>query len=183
MAVKEHRIGARRTKRLLMPLALVAAPALATTAVAAGYHGAESGSARVAGPVGVTIEPLAHATLPARVRAHGEGITISTKGPRDMLATSITVAPGGTFGWHTHPGPVLVAVANGTLSLYEAHHGGCRTRRVTAGQGFVEGGGDVHLANNEGTAPVRIVATFLARTGTSEFLTTVPDPGTCRISR
>jgi quercetin dioxygenase-like cupin family protein len=182
MAVKEPKLRGRRTKRLLMPLALVAVPALATTAVAAGHHDGRL-TARAAGPVGVTIKPLAHASIPARVRASGAGITIKTKGPRDMLATSITVAPGGSFGWHTHPGPVLVAVASGTLSLYEAHHRGCRKSSVTAGQGFVEGGGDVHLANNEGSKPVRIIATFLARTGTTEFLTTVPDPGSCSVSR
>jgi quercetin dioxygenase-like cupin family protein len=182
MAVQEHRIRRRRTNRLLIALALVAVPALATTAVAASHHDGGP-TARAAGPVGVTIEPLAHATLPARVRAHGAGITIRTKGPRDMLATSITVAPGGSFGWHTHPGPVLVAVASGTLSLYEAQGRGCSKSSVTAGQGFVEGGGDVHLARNEGAKPVRIIATFLARTGTTEFLLSAPDPGTCPVSR
>lgn len=98
-----------------------------------------------------------------------------------MLATSITVAPGGTFGWHTHPGPVLVAVASGTLSLYEPHHGGCPKHTVGAGHGFIEGGGDVHLARNEGSKPVQIYATFLARAGTTEFLTTVPEPAACSI--
>jgi quercetin dioxygenase-like cupin family protein len=182
MTADEHKDRGRKMNRLLIALALVAVPAMATTAVAARHHDAAP-TAPAAGPVGVIIKPLAHATIPDPVRAHTAGITILTNGARDMLATSITVAPGGTFGWHTHPGPVLVAVASGTLSLYEAHHQGCHKRSVTAGQGFVDVGGDVHLARNEGSKPVRIFATFLARTGTTEFLTPAPDPGTCRLSR
>ncbi len=179
MAVDGHRTPGRRMKRLLLPLALAAVPALAATAVAAGDHGA--GPAPADGPAGVSIEPLAHATLPERVRAHGAGITIRTRGPRDVLVTSITVAPGGTFGWHTHPGPVLASVASGTLTEYEAHHRGCRTQRFGPGQAFVESAGHEHLARNEGTEPVRIYATFLALTGTTEFLAPAPDPGTCPV--
>lgn len=178
MAIERDHNRGRRTKRLLMRLALIAVPALAATAVAAGHQGA---AAAAGGPEGVTIEPLVHATIPDRVKARGAGITIRTKGPRDLLVTSITVAPGGTFGWHTHPGPVLVSVASGTLSLYESHHHGCSKRSVGAGQGFVEAGEHLHLARNEGSEPVRIYASFLARTGTKEFLAPAPDPGTCHV--
>jgi hypothetical protein len=38
----------------------------------------------------------------------------------------------------------------------------------------------LHLARNDGSAPVRIYATFFARKGTTEFLTPRPDPGVCR---
>ena len=96
-----------------------------------------------------------------------------------MLVTSIVVDPGGSFGWHTHPGPVLVSVASGTLSLYHAEHRRCHRDTVTAGQGFIEDGGDVHLARNEGTTPVQLYVTFLAPTGTTEFLTEVAAPAAC----
>jgi quercetin dioxygenase-like cupin family protein len=170
-----------RTKPLLAPLALAAVPALAATALAAGHHGPAATPPPAGGPSGVSIEALVHATIADPVRVHSAGIKIRTKGSRDVLGTSITVAPGGTFGWHTHPGPVLVAVASGTLSLYEPHHHGCAKRRVGAGEAFIEDGGHVHLARNEGSEPVRIYATFLARTGTTEFLMPARDPGTCRI--
>ena len=133
------------------------------------------------GPSGVHITPLSHATLPSKVHADGAGIKITTNGPKDMLVTSITVDPGGSFGWHTHPGPVLVSVSSGTLSLDEPTRHGCSHADVTAGHGFIEGGGDVHLARNEGTTPVELNATFLARTGTTEFLTTVPRPRRCHV--
>src|SRR5436190_7205359 len=148
MAVDTQRGPARRVRRKLIPLALAAVPLLAATAVAAGQHGSATAPAG-GGPSGVEITPLAQATIDRRVHVNSAGIKIRTRGPRDMLATSITVAPGGTFGWHTHPGPVLVAVASGTLSLYEPHHGGCPKRTVGPSHGFIEGGGDVHLARNE----------------------------------
>jgi quercetin dioxygenase-like cupin family protein len=179
MAGHAHRSGGARRKRLLIPLALAAIPTVAATALAAGPDGV--GAARARGPAGVSIRPLVQATIAEPVRARSAGITIRTKGPREVLGTSIAVAPGGTFGWHTHPGPVLVAVASGTLSLYQPHRHGCSKRKVGPGQAFVENGGDVHLARNEGAKPVRLYATFLARTGTSKFLTRAPNPGTCHV--
>jgi quercetin dioxygenase-like cupin family protein len=67
-----------------------------------------------------------------------------------MLVTSIAVDCGGLFGWHTHPGPMLVAVGEGTLAVYEPDGLRCPRSTVSAGQAFVEDGGDVHLAGNEG---------------------------------
>jgi quercetin dioxygenase-like cupin family protein len=165
------------TKRRLIPMASLAAiAAIAVSAIAA--NGEPSPSA---GPSGVTINPLAHATIAHKVRVHSAGIKISTKGPRDLLTASITVDPAGSFGWHTHPGPVVVAVASGTLTLYEVHHHRCTKQRIGPGRAFVENGGHLHLARNEGSDPVQIYATFLAPTNTKEFLTPAPDPGVCRL--
>lgn len=173
--------GARSTRRpiaqrLTVPLALAAVPALAATALAAGQHGAAGAVPADAGPAGVVITPLVKATIPGRVKARSGGISITTKGARALLATSITVAPDGTFGWHTHPGPVLVAVASGALTVYAPHGGGCSKRVVKAGEAFVDTGGDVHLARNEGTKQVQLYATFLAPKATKSFLTPAADP-------
>jgi quercetin dioxygenase-like cupin family protein len=162
-----------------VPLALAAISVLAATAVAAGGHDAPRHAGPASGPAGVVITPLVQATIPGRVRAHSAGITIRTAGARDMLATSITVAPAGTFGWHTHPGPVLVAVARGTLTLYEVRGGHCSRQRVGPGQGFVDTGGDVHLARNEGTDRVQLYATFLAPKATKAFLAPAAAPANC----
>jgi quercetin dioxygenase-like cupin family protein len=183
MAVDPQPARRRRPKRFLAPLALAVVPALAVAAVAAGHQGPPAPPPAGGGPSGVTIEPLVHATIPDPVRVNDDGIKIKTDGPRDALGTKITVVPGGTFGWHTHPGPVFVAVASGTLSLYEpSHHNrSCDKTNVAPGQAFIEGGGHVHLARNEGSEPVQLYATFLAAPGTTEFLTTVPDPGACSV--
>ena len=46
-----------------------------------------------------------------RVRPHGT---------TDVHVLENVIAPGGTFGWHSHPGPSLVIVKFETLSAYHA---------------------------------------------------------------
>ena len=49
--------------------------------------------------------------------------------------------------WHTHPGPVLVAVVKGTLTYEDAHANRCRKTTYAAGEGFTDPGfGHVHRA-------------------------------------
>jgi quercetin dioxygenase-like cupin family protein len=49
--------------------------------------------------------------------------------------------------WHTHPGPVLVAVVKGTLTYEDAHANRCRRTTYAAGEGFTDPGfGHVHRA-------------------------------------
>ena len=162
-------------KRLIT---LVAAAGLAALALV--WVVALGGTDRRSQPPGVTITPLVHATIGDRVRASSAGIRIRTRGPKDMLVASILVEPGGSFGWHSHPGPVFVGVESGTLALYMAHQGHCRRTSVGPGQAFVEDGGAVHLARNEGSTPIQIYATFLARRGTQSFLTEELVPRACR---
>jgi quercetin dioxygenase-like cupin family protein len=96
-----------------------------------------------------------------------------------MLVTAITIDPHGSFGWHTHPGPVLVAVSKGTLTILQPHGHGCRRSTVSAGHAFIEGGGDVHLGRNDGTTPVELNATFLAPAGTKDLLSPAQQPKGC----
>jgi hypothetical protein len=93
-------------------------------------------------------------------------LEIKTKGLSDAQVVEFHVAPGGFFGWHTHPGPVFVMVTAGTLTLYHADD---PTTDVDypVGTGFVDpGGGHVHDARNEGNTDVELVAFFLTPQGT-----------------
>ena len=121
------------------------------------------------------------ATFGSSVHADGAGVDFRTSGPTQALVTSITVDPGGTFGWHSHPGPVLVTVAKGTLAEFHAEGHRCPRTTVTAGQAFVESGGEVHLARNAGSTPVELNATFLARPGTTEFVIPQRRPRVCHV--
>ena len=177
---RQPRRAARAIAGGLAVTALAASPAGAMPLIDPPLHPATStphavtvalvASRADAKPSGVHVTPLSQGTIVPKGRAHSAGITIGTQGPRDMLVTSITVDPGGSFGWHSHPGPVLVALRRGTLTVYEAHYGRCARSTVTAGTAFVEDGAHVHLARNEGSTPVRLNAVFLARPGTTEFL-------------
>ena len=160
-----------------LPAAAAAAVAVAVAAVATV---ALAASGRDAGPSGIHLTPLSEGTIGASVHAHAGGIGINTRGPKEMLVTAITVDPHGSFGWHTHPGPVLVAISKGTLTVLTAHGHGCRRSTVSAGDAFIEGGGDVHLVRNDGTTTVELNATFLAPAGTKQFLSPASPPKGCR---
>jgi len=87
---------------------------------------------------------------------------IDTKGPSDLYVLQNTISPGGTFGWHSHPGPSLVIVKSGTATFYMATDPTCSPHLVPAGGGFVDQGSDIHVVRNEGTVDlVTIVVSFV----------------------
>src|SRR5687768_15525168 len=45
-------------------------------------------------------------------------LNLRTKGQTDVSVVENRVAPGGTFGWHSHPGPSLIVVKAGTITFY-----------------------------------------------------------------
>jgi quercetin dioxygenase-like cupin family protein len=87
---------------------------------------------------------------------------VKTRKPSDLYILENKVAPGGTFGWHSHPGPSLIIVKSGTATYYLADDRKCRPHVVEAGQGFVDDGNSTHLVRNEGTVDlVTVVASFV----------------------
>ena len=77
-------------------------------------------------------------------------VKISAKGATDVHILENIIAPGGTFGWHSHPGPSLVIVKSGTLSVYHAPD--CTPEEYgpgsPLGSTFVDQGGDLHVVRN-----------------------------------
>ena len=88
-----------------------------------------------------------------------------------------TIAPGGSFGWHSHPGPSLVIVKTGALTLYRADD--CTGQVVEAGYGFVDNGGDVHLVRNNGTVETVVYVMSLVPRGTVSRRIDEPQPSSC----
>jgi len=81
---------------------------------------------------------------------------IVTRGTSDAYIVNNVIVPGGHTGWHSHPGVSFVTVRSGTATEY---HGGDPTPHVySAGSGFVEEAGRVHLIRNEGNTPLELVA-------------------------
>jgi hypothetical protein len=73
-----------------------------------------------------------------------------TRGASDVYVQSNVWQPGGSTGWHTHPGHSLIVVTAGTLTAYHANDPDCAPHVYTVGMGFVDEGGDhVHLIRNE----------------------------------
>ena len=129
-------------------------------------------------PVGLTREVLAESTIALRHR-------ISAPLGTDVVVTHITFAPGGTTGWHSHPGATVVLVKSGIFNLYRDVNGRCRHSVFVAGSGFVEGPGEVHIGRNESaTTPLDVMVTnFNVAAGTGETRIDQPDPGVCHFSQ
>jgi hypothetical protein len=47
-------------------------------------------------------------------------LKIKVKGDSDVYIVQSTFTPGTHTGWHTHPGPSLITVVSGELTVYEA---------------------------------------------------------------
>jgi quercetin dioxygenase-like cupin family protein len=103
---------------------------------------------------------------------------IDTKGATDVHILENRIAPGGTFGWHSHPGPSIVVVKSGALTLYHGDDPTCTPHVVAAGSGFVDDGGDVHVVRNEGTVDAVVYVTSLVPHGAARRIDE-PSPGYC----
>jgi quercetin dioxygenase-like cupin family protein len=91
-------------------------------------------------------------------------LQLKTEGaPSDFIVQDVALAPGGYSGWHSHPGPVLITVKEGTASWYDAD---CGLHTYTTGMAFIEDGGANHFVRNESaTENLRLVNTFIIPTG------------------
>jgi quercetin dioxygenase-like cupin family protein len=113
----------------------------------------------------VTAAPSIGAGTPIVARALGVGtmktpFTVNAK-PGSMIVESITVKPGGSFGWHTHGSAVAVVITGGTLTVFDPSVSSCAPFKASKGQSFVEPANHIHLARNDGTKPVTLYAIYL----------------------
>ncbi len=98
----------------------------------------------------------------------------------DTAFQQLTIAPGGHTGWHTHPGPTFVAVADGEGTLY---HGmsGCPATKYATGAGFMQPQTEVHNMRNEASKPLVLWAFYALPPGTPNTAIRIdqPQPATC----
>jgi quercetin dioxygenase-like cupin family protein len=95
---------------------------------------------------------------------------------KDYIVADITIAPGGSTGWHTHQGEVFGLVKSGTLTRNVAD---CSVESVSnPGDPITDptGADHVHIGRNLGTTPVVLEVTYIdaAAAPTSD---SAPDPG------
>jgi quercetin dioxygenase-like cupin family protein len=127
---------------------------------------------RATPPSGLTNIPLARGTN----TSHG---TIPLKFGTDVAMAQITVDPGGSAGWHSHPGGAIVVVKQGSLTVYSPVGSQCQTTTYSAGQAFIERPGEVDNVLNTGTIPYILFVTFPRVPQGDSPRTDQPDPGTC----
>jgi quercetin dioxygenase-like cupin family protein len=152
--------------------------ALVTIGLAGLFVGVNAVPGAATPPVGFTNQVLgrgtfvAHETLPLR-----QGL--------DIVVSKITVAPGGTSGWHSHPGGAIIVVQQGEITIYRTDGEGdgrhCVITKYTQGQSFVELPGQVTKAVNTGSADFILFVTFpdVPVGGSSRI--DQPNPGGCPV--
>jgi len=104
---------------------------------------------------------------------------LRTHGTSDLFVQDNTWDPGGSTGWHTHPGASLIIVTQGTVTAYDGDDPACTPHVYTVGDTLVDsGGGHVHLIRNETPAPAKTIAVQLVPHGPMRRLD-APAPGNC----
>jgi len=116
---------------------------------------------------------------------------LMTKGSSDLYVQQNTWNPAAppdgcgcipTSGWHTHPGPSLVVVTQGSVTVYDGDDPTCTPHVYTANtpdNSFLDiGGGQVHMIRDESGAPAQTIAVQLVPQGAPRRQD-APDPGNC----
>jgi quercetin dioxygenase-like cupin family protein len=131
------------------------------------------GAALATTPKGVTPTPLTRATL-GIFEAENNGIEVeSQRTSADFALAKVLIEPGGTTGWHHHPGVTLQSVNSGSVTEYDKN---CHKSVFKAGEGFVESNGEVHVVRNRGKANAVLYVTFIAPTKTPADGLVILDP-------
>jgi quercetin dioxygenase-like cupin family protein len=103
---------------------------------------------------------------------------IETFGLSDVYMVHRTIDPGGHTGWHSHPGVVIVTVVSGAATEYHGDDPTCTPVVHTAGTGFTEEAGEVHIVRNEGSTTLEVYQLVIVPSGVAPRIDE-PDPGNC----
>jgi hypothetical protein len=115
-----------------------------------------------------------------KLKSDAFDLKLDTKGDADIYVTRNSIAIDGQSGWHTHPGPSLITVAVGQITVYEGSDPACAGTRYSAGEGFIDqGDGHSHLLRNESGAVAETVAVqFIPRDAVRRI--DAPKPTNCQ---
>lgn len=108
----------------------------------------------------------ARGTLSGAVHYNADRLKFQTKDDADIVASTVTYAPGGYSGWHTHPGFVLVVVQSGAINITV----GCSANTYSMGQAFTESGTTPIMARNLGAVPAVVRITYVVPKGSATRL-------------
>jgi quercetin dioxygenase-like cupin family protein len=145
------------------------------------------GAATVTLVFAIAAQFKAHATAPSGLLtvpiARGTNVSVGTiplQVGTDVAMAQITVDPGGSSGWHSHPGGAIVIVKTGTLTVYRSIGSQCQSETYGAGQAFVERPGEVDNVLNLSTDPYVLFVTFPHVPQGASARIDEPNPGACQ---
>jgi quercetin dioxygenase-like cupin family protein len=90
-----------------------------------------------------------------------EKADISVPG-REAVIASVSIAPGGWAGRHTHPGEEITYIMEGQVDILVE---GKPPLHLKAGDGFIIPAGAKHDAHNTGSVPVKLAAVYVVEKG------------------
>jgi quercetin dioxygenase-like cupin family protein len=157
------------------------------------YHAKRVQATTAVGFVGTTLakgtlgafDVFNHAVLPGTTKHDDDkNVWISmqkTKGSSDLYVQNNVWQPGGSTGWHSHPGHSLIIVTAGTLTDYESDDPECKPQVYTQGMSFVDSGGNhTHIVRNESSTDVATaVAVQLIPAGATRRIDAPVAPPNC----
>ena len=157
---------------------------LALAAIVAALFSAVVVATPSAGVVSAPVQARASFVDPTDVKFTIKGAVqkvVQVTNARENVIQQIILAPGGTTGWHSHPGPVVVLIKSGQMSFYDSEDPTCTVRTYTAGQAFIDAGqGHVHIARNESaTENLELWATYFDVPPGGAFRIDAANPGNC----
>jgi hypothetical protein len=158
--------------RVKMMLALAAVAALAGAGAAIANHVAQVDPATV--PTGFLAAHNSIGDVPVSALARAV-----SAGGADVFVQHVRLPANGATGWHTHPGPALVAVVKGSLTYEDSQANTCRDATYGPGTGFVDRGfGHVHraIAGPEG---VDFYVTYILPPGSQTHVIPESAPSEC----
>lgn len=169
----------RPLTRLGMALAAIAALAGASLMLAApslvhADHGLPHGTILARGSFAEATDIKIKSTLGGMFRV------TNVKDSQQVIVQEVTIDPLAQTGWHSHHGPVVVVVAAGAMTLYQADDPTCTGEIFETGEVFVDPGqGNVHNARNESGVGVVLYATYFDVPVGAGPAIPGANPGTC----
>jgi quercetin dioxygenase-like cupin family protein len=112
---------------------------------------------------------LSTGTAEGDIQAHGHlviptmdedfGAVVLTDGASNIIQQEVSFSPGGTTGWHSHPGIVLLTLAadSGPVDWYDSK---CGKTVYVAGDSWSEGT-KLHDVVNHGSTNVHFLVTYI----------------------
>jgi quercetin dioxygenase-like cupin family protein len=177
------KVSASRTRQTIYAIAALMAIALAAVTV-------NTAPSKAQAPPPILAEPLTPRSVftddvagQFRVKLSGHGTdVVNMKDLSRTIVVRFTVQPGARFPWHSHPGLVVVNVAQGELVYVAASD--CVERAYPAGTAFVDPGhGHVHTAFNRTEGVTVLYATFFdfPETGPLSITEGIEEPADCNV--
>jgi mannose-6-phosphate isomerase-like protein (cupin superfamily) len=120
-------------------------------------------------------------TVKIKVDSVQRAITCDPTNPCDTAVQMATVQPGGSSGWHTHPGATFVAVGQGEGTIYRVVGSDCPGTKIGVGTGFAQMPSELHMVRNEGAVPFTVYTFYVLPRGTANTAIRIdqPQPAAC----